>query len=83
MKNQLMMTIAAVTLAAVAGTPAFAANAKQTRHHVTCKQIKEAVDGGKSSEDVQQEMHVTAARVKACTMPTAKTKTKAPTEKPS
>lgn len=77
------MSIAALTLLAFAGAPAHAA-AKHTRHHVSCKQIKEAIDGGKSSEDVQKELHVTAARVKACTTPTAKKKpAAAPAEKKS
>jgi hypothetical protein len=74
--------IAAISLFAVAGAPAFATTAKHTKHHVTCKQIKEALDGGKSSEDVQKDLHVTEARVKQCTTSTAK-KPKAPAEKKS
>jgi Tfp pilus assembly protein FimT len=66
------MAITAISLLAVAGAPAFATTAKHTRHHVTCKQINSAIDGGKSSEDVQKDLHVTAARVKSCTTPTAK-----------
>jgi len=84
MKRVIITAIAAVTMFAVAGAPAFAAaTTKHTRHHVSCKQIKDAIDSGKSSEDVQKELHVTAARVKACTTPTAKKKTPAPAEKQS
>ena len=82
MKRVMTLSIAALTLLAFAGAPAQAAT-KHT-HRVTCKQIKEAIDGGKSSEDVQKEMHVSAARVKSCTTPTAKKKpAAAPAEKKS
>jgi hypothetical protein len=84
MKRVITMGIATLTLLAVAGAPAFATTAKHTHHRVSCKQIKDAIDGGKSSEDVQKELHVTAARVKACTTPTAKKKpAAAPAEKKS
>jgi hypothetical protein len=82
MKRVMTTAIAAISLLAVAGAPAFATTAKHTKHHVTCKQIKEALDSGKSSEDVQKDLHVTEARVKACTTSTAK-KPKAPAEKKS
>jgi Tfp pilus assembly protein FimT len=82
MKRVMTMAIAAISLIAVAGAPAFATTAKHTKHKVSCKQIKEALDGGKSSEDVQKDLHVTAERVKSCTSSTAK-KTKAPAEKKS
>ena len=82
MKRVITTAVAALTLLAFAGAPASAATAKH-HHRVTCKQIKEAIDGGKSSEDVQKDLHVTAARVKQCTTPTAKKKTTAPAEKQS
>jgi ABC-type phosphate/phosphonate transport system substrate-binding protein len=82
MKRVITTAVAALALLAFAGAPASAATTKHTRHRVTCKQIKDAIDSGKSSEDVQTELHVTAARVKACTTPTAK-KMKAPTAKPT
>jgi hypothetical protein len=83
MKRVITMSIAALTLLAFAGAPAHA-TAKHASHKVSCKAIKEAIDGGKSSEDVQKEMHVTAARVKSCTTPTAKKKpAAAPAEKKS
>lgn len=80
MKRVMTMAITAISLLAVAGAPAFATTAKHTTHHVTCKQINKAIDGGKSSEDVQKDLHVTAAHVKSCTTPTAK---KTPAEKKS
>jgi len=82
MKRVMTMAIAAISLIAVAGAPAFATTAKHTKHKVTCKQIKAELDAGKSSEDVQQDLHVTAEHVKSCTASTAK-KTKAPAEKKS
>ncbi len=83
MKRVMTMAIAAIALLAVGAAPASAATAKHTHKRVTCKQIKEAIDGGKSSEDVQKDLHVTAARVKACTTSTAKKPKAAPTEKKS
>jgi hypothetical protein len=84
MKRVITMGIAILSLLAFAGAPASAATAKHTRHHVSCKQIKDAVDAGKSSEDVQKELHVTATRVKSCTTPTAKKKpATAPAQKQS
>jgi hypothetical protein len=83
MKRVITTAVAALTLLAFAGAPASAATAKHMHHRVSCKQIKDAIDGGKSSEDVETELHVTAARVKACTTPTAKKKTTAPAEKQS
>ena len=81
MKRVMTTAVVAVALLAFAGAPASAAT-KHTRHHTTCKQIKEAIDGGKAAEDVEKDMHVTAAYVKKCTTPTAK-KTAAPSEKKS
>ncbi len=84
MKRVITMSVAALTLLAFAGAPASAAMTKHTHHHrVTCKQIKNAIDSGKSSEDVQKDLHVTAARVKACTQPVAKKKSAPPAEKQS
>ena len=81
MKHGIVVGIAVIALA-FAAAPASATKAKHTQHHVTCKQIKDAIDSGKSSEDVQKDLHVTSARVKSCTTEKAKTKA-APTEKPS
>jgi hypothetical protein len=77
------MAITAISLLAVAGAPAFATTAKHTKHHVTCKQIKEALDSGKSTEDVQKDLHVSADRVKSCTTSTAKKPKPTPAEKKS
>ena len=81
MKHFIVAGIAVIALA-VAAAPASAVTKKHTQHHVTCKQIKDAIDGGKSSEDVQKDMHVTSARVKACTT-TEKVKSKVAPENPS
>lgn len=34
---------------------------------VTCKQIKDAIAGGKSADDAAKDLSVSAARVKSCT----------------
>jgi len=39
------------------------------RATVSCKQIKDAIAAGKSEEDVQKDLNVTATRVKSCTAP--------------
>jgi hypothetical protein len=61
-----------IAAAALAGSPALAA--KHATHHstVSCKQIKEAVDSGKSADEVAKDLKVSASRVKSCTAPAAK-----------
>ena len=58
----------ALVLAALVASPALA-HKRPARHGVTCKQIKEAVAAGKTTEDVAKDLKVTGARVKACTAP--------------
>ena len=56
--------LALLATAALAASPALAAK-KSTHHTVTCKQIKDALDSGKSAEDVAKDMKVKESRVKA------------------
>jgi len=58
-----MMVLATAVLV---GSPALAAH---KRPSVSCKQIKDAIAAGKSEEDVQKDLKVSAARVKSCTAP--------------
>lgn len=46
------------------GSPVLAAK-KTTHHTVSCKQIKDAIDSGKSTDDVAKDMKVSASRVKS------------------
>ena len=58
-----MMVLATAVLV---GSPALAAH---KRPSVSCKQIKDAIAAGKSEEDVQKDLKVSATRVKNCTAP--------------
>jgi hypothetical protein len=64
----------ALVAALAVGTPALAAH--KPAHTVSCKQIKDALASGKTAEDVQKDMKVTATRVKNCTAPSHKGKAK-------
>ena len=71
--------------AAMVGSPAMAAK-HAARNTVSCKQIKDALDSGKSADDVAKEMKVKESRVKTiakdgCT--TTKHSTKKSTAHPS
>jgi len=51
---------------------------------VPCAKIKEAIAAGKSAEDIQKEMKVSAERVKSCTAAPSKSGSKkAPAKKAS
>jgi hypothetical protein len=60
-----------IAAASLVGSPVLAAK-HTTKHTVTCKQIKDAMDAGKSADDVAKDLKVTASRVKNCTTPPAK-----------
>ena len=81
-KHCIAAGIAMIALAVAVAPVSATTTKKHTQHHVTCKQIKAAIDSGKSSEDVQKDLHVTSARVKACTT-TEKAKSKVAPENPS
>ena len=59
-----------LVVALVVGTPALATH--KPAHTVSCKQIKDALASGKTTEDVEKDMNVTAAKVKNCTAPSHK-----------
>jgi hypothetical protein len=67
--NALLMAVLAT--AAFVASPAMAAK-KTAKHTVSCKQIKEAIAGGKSADEVAKDLKTTDAHVKSCTSPTAK-----------
>jgi hypothetical protein len=65
-----------IAAASLVGSPALAAG-HPAHHGVACKQIKEALDSGKSADDVAKDLKVSASRVKdvaakGCTAPAAK-----------
>jgi hypothetical protein len=66
MKRSGMIVAAALVAATLVGPSAFAKGKKPA---VSCKQIKDAMASGKSSEDVQKDLNVTESRVKGCTAP--------------
>lgn len=59
-----------VVAAALAASPASAA--KKAMHKVSCKEIKAAVDSGKSEDQVSKDLNVSAKTVKNCMSPPAK-----------
>ena len=78
--------LVAIASASLIASPAFAATKHSTHHTISCKQIKDALDSGKSADDVAKEMKVKESRVKTiakdgCT--TTKHSTKKSTAHPS
>ena len=71
MKKAITFASVLALAALVAGPAAATTTTKHRTHHtsVTCQRIKDAIAAGKSTEDVEKEMHTTAARVKQCTTP--------------
>ena len=65
------LVMALLATAVFVASPATAAK-RAAKHTVPCKQIKEAIAGGKSAEDVAKDLKTTDAHVKACTTPSAK-----------
>ena len=63
----LLMAVLATTVFVVA--PA-TAKKKAAKHSVSCKQINEAIAGGKSAEEVAKDLKTTDAHVKSCATPT-------------
>ena len=76
--------VSLLAAAVLVGSPALAAH--KAAHHATvsCAKIKEAMAAGKTAEDVEKEMKVSAATVKRCTAAPAKSGGKqAPAKNPS
>jgi len=65
--------VCALTALALVVSPAVAAKKKASGP--TCAQIKDAMKSGKTSEEVEKDLNVTAARVKGCTAPAKHHKT--------
>ena len=70
MKRIGIALVSAFAVAALAASPAFAA--KKAAHKVSCKEIKAAVDSGKTPDEVSKDMNVSAKTVKNCTTPSTK-----------
>jgi len=65
--------LCALTALALVTSPALAAKKKASGP--TCTQIREAMKSGKTAEEVEKDLNVTAARVKGCTAPAKHHKT--------
>jgi len=62
-----MLVVASLVAAtALMASPAVA----KTHHRVTCKQIKDALAGGKSEDEVAKDLKVSASTVKHCSAQT-------------
>lgn len=68
MKRIALGVFSVIAAASLVGSPALATK-HAVRHTTSCKEIKEAVDSGKSADEVAKDMKVSAARVKSCTTP--------------
>jgi len=76
--------VSLLATAALVGSPALAAHKGAHHATVSCAKIKEAMAAGKTAEDIEKEMKVTAATVKRCTAAPAKSGSKkAPAKNPS
>ncbi len=64
MKRMGLGMLCVVAAGSLVGSPVLAAK-KATHHTVSCKQIKDALDSGKSADDVAKDMKVSASRVKS------------------
>ncbi len=76
--------VSLLAAAVLVGSPALAA--RKGAHHATvsCAKIKEAMAAGKTAEEVEKEMKVSAETVKHCTAAPAKSGgKKAPAKNPS
>ena len=62
--------LSALTALALVGSPAFAT--KHKAPSVSCKQIKDAMASGKTAEEVEKDLKVSASHVKNCTEPSTK-----------
>ena len=82
MKRTGLALVSLLAAAVLVGSPALAAH---KAHHATvpCSKIKDAIAAGKTPEDVEKEMNVSAARVKSCTAPPKSSGKKAAPKKAS
>ena len=67
--KRISVMVMAVVAAMLVGSPAVAKRVVRHVVVVPCKDIKAALASGKSEEDVQKELKVSAKRVKSCTAP--------------
>ena len=60
--------ISLMATAVLLGSPAWASK-HASKPTVSCKQIKDAMASGKTADEVEKDMNVSASRVKSCTTP--------------
>ena len=83
MKRTGLALVSLLAAGVLVGSPALAAKKKAHHPAVPCSKIKDAIASGKSAEDVQKEMNVSAERVKSCTAAPKSGSKKAPAKKES
>ena len=62
--------LSALTALALVSSPALAT--KKKAPSVSCKQVKDAMASGKTAEEVEKDLNVSASKVKSCTTPSSK-----------
>ena len=82
MKRIGLALVSLLAAAVLVGSPALAAHKRAHHPAVPCAKIKDAIAAGKTAEDVEKDLNVSAARVKSCTAAPKGTK-KAPAKKAS
>ena len=70
MKTIGLALVSALTALALVSSPALAT--KKKAPSVSCKQVKDAMASGKTAEEVEKDLNVSASRVKSCTTPSTK-----------
>jgi hypothetical protein len=75
--------VSLLAAAVLVGSPALAAHKRAHHPVVPCAKIKDAIAAGKTAEDVEKDLNVSAARVKSCTAPSKSSSKKAPAKKAS
>ncbi len=83
MKRTGLALVSLLATAVLVGSPALAAHRKAHHPAVPCAKIKDAIAAGKTAEDVEKDLNVSAARVKSCTAAPSKGSKKAPAKKAS
>ena len=83
MKRIELALVSLLATAVLVGSPALAAHRRAHHPAVPCAKIKDAIAAGKTADDVEKELNVSAARVKSCTAAPSKASKKAPAKKAS
>jgi len=66
-----LLFVSVLAVASLVGSPVLARAKQAAQPKVSCKEIKDAVAGGKTADEVAKDLKVSASRVKSCTAPPA------------